>query len=835
VCRNRRTGEVRDRTPAGTPHKTSRTAAIDRREPEDVRTELTMKRYAALFLIAAMALLAWSDAFAFDTFTISDIRIDGLSRIAPGTVFTYLSVEKGDVLTPDRAEQAIRALYKTGFFNDVQLTRQGDILVVTVKERQQISKIALRGNKDLKDEDLLKGLKGIGLSEGDAFDPLKLSEIQNELTHQYYNRGKYNVSVKTSVVNLDRNRVEVAIIIAEGNAAKIKHINIVGNTTFPDKDITGSFESSTSNLLSFYTKDDQYSREKLSGDLEKLTSYYMDRGYVDFNVDSTEVSISPDKRKMYVTANIKEGEIYNVSDIKLTGALILNEDDLRKLIQLKVGELFSRKKVEQSSDAISATLSNIGYAFAEVQPIPTIDREKREVAINFFVNPGKRVYVRNITFKGNLHTEDEVVRREMRQLEGAWYSQAAIDRSKIRLQRLGYFKTVTIDTPKVPGTEDEVDVVVALEEENSGSFTFGLGYSQVQGIIASIAVTQNNFFGTGDRIGLTAQQSSFLKRYELNYYEPYLTTDGIGIGYDLQHTEFDAGQDNLASYLTNSDAFDIYLGIPITEADTVNVQLGVSKTGVDTIPGFTPQEFIDYIDTLGHHTFHTWEATFSWAHDTRNRFWNPTRGSIQQVQLDIALPGSTVDYYTLFYKFGQYLPITRNFTLYNHFTIGYGDTYKTPDIDADPSYLTQPGRQYANLAGLPFFKNFFAGGVSDVRGFRDNTLGPFLLYPGCITATTNCRQPIGGAFKTTGSTELIFPTPFVKEDNDSTRLSWFVDVGNVYKDYQSFSAGQLRASTGISFQWRAPVGPIVINFAKPIRKEKGDDTEVIQFSFGNTF
>jgi outer membrane protein insertion porin family len=791
-----------------------------------------MKRIAAL--LALFASLAWSDAFAFDAFTISDIRIDGLSRIAPGTVFTYLSVEKGDQLTPDRAEQAIRALYKTGFFNDVQLSRQGDILVVTVKERPQISKIALRGNKDLKDEDLLKGLKGIGLAEGEAFDPLKLSEVQNELTRQYYNRGKYNVSVKTSVVNLDRNRVEVAINIAEGKVAKIKHINVVGNTTFPDKDVTSNFESSTSNLLSWYTKDDQYSREKLSGDLEKLTSYYMDRGYVDFNVDSTEVSISPDKRKMYVTAAIREGEVYTVSDIKLTGALILKEDDLRKLIQIKPGDLFSREKVEKSSDAISATLSNIGYAFAEVQPIPTIDREKREVGLNFFVNPGKRVYVRNIVFKGNQHTEDEVVRREMRQLEGAWYSQAAIDRSKIRLQRLGFFKTVTIDTPKVPGTEDQVDVVVTLEEQNSGSFTFGLGYSQVQGLIASVAVTQNNFFGTGDKIGVTAQQSSFLKRYQFSYFEPYLTTDGIGIGYDFHHTEFDAGEDNLASYLTNSDAFDMYFALPITESDTINAQLGVSKTGVSYYEGLTPQAFINYIDTLGNRTFHTWETTFSWAHDTRNRYWNPTRGSLQQLSLDIALPGSTVEYYTLFYRFGQYLPLTDRFTFYSHFTLGYGDTWRTPDARPDPGM--DPSR-YVDLSGLPFFRNFYAGGVSDVRGFRDNTLGPRLSFNDvtCPPTIPSCLVPVGGAFKTVGSAELIFPTPFVKEDNDTTRLSWFVDVGNVFKDYNAWNASELRASTGISFQWRAPVGPIVINLARPIRKQHGDDVETIQFSFGNTF
>lgn len=801
-----------------------------------------MKRIAALFLLAY---LAAGNALAFDAFTISDIRIDGLSRIAPGTVFTYLPVEKGDTLTSERADQAIRALYKTGFFNDVQLARQGDILVVTVKERPQISKIAIRGNKDLKTEDLLKGLKGIGLAEGEAFDQLKLSEVQGELIHQYYNRGKYNVSVKTSKVNLDRNRVEIAINVAEGKAAKIKHLNIVGNTTYPDKDIKTDFQSDTSNWTSWYSKDDQYSREKLSGDLETLQSFYMDRGYADFNVDSTQVSISPDKRKMYIVANIKEGEVYTINDIKLTGTLVLGEEDLRKLVQVKAGDVFSRKKIEQSVDAMTAVLANIGYAFAEVQPIPAIDKEKREVGLNFFVNPGKRVYVRKIVFKGNQSTEDEVLRREMRQLEGAWYSQAAIDRSKIRLQRLGFFKIVTIDTPKVPGTDDQVDLAIAVEEQNSGQFQFGLGYSQVQGIIASIGVTQNNFLGTGNRISLSAMKSSAIKRYQLSYFEPYLTDDGIGIGYDIQHTELNSSQNNIASYLSDTDAFNIYLGFPITESDTINAQLGVSKTGILAIPGFSPQSIINYIDNLGHRTFHTWNTQLSWAHDTRNRFWNPTRGSLQSLSLLTTLPGSTIEYYKINYNFAQYLRMTNALTFYGHFSVGYGNTYNDPKSvlpASDPRHM-------ANLGGLPFFENFYAGGVSDVRGFRDNTLGPYdvqnpLLCPPTIK---NCRQPLGGALKTVASAEVIFPTPFTKENDDSTRFSAFLDVGNVFKNnlcnnaiidcnqFSHWNASQLRASVGLSFQWRAPVGPIVINFAKPIRKKEGDDTEVIQFTFGNTF
>ena len=818
-----------------------------------------MKRIAALVLLACLA----ANSYAFDPFVASDIRIDGLQRISAGTVFTYLPIEKGDQITDDRVQQAIRALYKTGFFTDVAVSRQGNILVITVKERPAISKIQIKGNKDLKTEDLLKGLKEIGLADGEPFDRLSLDHITQELTRQYYNRGKYNVTVKPTVIHLDRNRVELSIVIAEGKVAKIKQINIVGNHAFSQKQIRDDFESDTSNWTSWYSKDDQYSREKLSGDLEKLNSYYLDRGYVDFNVDSTQVSISPDKRAMYLTADITEGDVYKISDIKLSGDLVISEADMAKLIKARPGEVFSRKKLEQSAQAMTSVLANIGYAFAQVTPIPTVNRDKRTVEINFFVNPGKRVYVRRILFKGNQSTQDEVMRREMRQLEGAWYSQAAIDRSKVRLQRLGFFKKVEITTPRVPGTDDQVDVDVKVEETSSGSFTFGLGYSQVYGIVLSTSVSQNNFLGTGDRASITLSKSDFSTNYQLSYYQPYLTPDGVGLGYNLSYSKLNQQQANLANYLSNTGAFSTYVGLPVSETDTLNLQLGISKTQILT--GFTlpqldangnpvkdangniiyitsyysPQPIVDYIKRLNHSTFHAWSVQASWAHDTRNKFFNPTHGSLQQFSAEFALPGSTVEYYKLIYKYAQYLPVTQALTFEGSATIGYGNTWRAANgIDPDTGAPLK-------INGLPFFENFYAGGISDVRSFRDNTLGPYTVTPGC-TGSDYCRQPLGGNLKTVASAELIFPTPFVKDDT-TTRLSWYVDAGNVFNEHNNslgttdlydnngFSWNDIRVSTGISLHWQAPVGPIVINVGRPIRKKPGDIAELLQFNFGTTF
>ncbi|MEZ2416872.1 outer membrane protein assembly factor BamA [Luteibacter sp. RCC_6_2] len=805
-----------------------------------------MKRIAALILLASLS----ANALAFEPFVVSDIRIDGLTRIAQGTVLSYLPIEKGETLSDDKAQAAIRALYQTKFFSDVELDRQGDILVIKVVERPAIAKLTLRGNKDIKEDDLRKGLKEIGLAEGETFDRLSLDRVQQELIRQYYNRGKYNVSVDPHVTRLDRNRVAIDIEIREGKAAKIKEINVVGNKAFADKDIRKGFESNTTNWLSWYSKDDQYSREKLSGDLEKLSNYYMNRGYADFGIDSTQVAISPDKRAMYVDASVKEGEVYTVSDVKLLGELILPEDTLRKLVFIHKGDTFNRGAIEASTDAIKGILANIGYAFAKVTPIPKLDKDKRTADLTLFIEPGKRVYVRRVVFQGNTRTEDEVLRREMRQLEGAWYSQGAIDRSKTRLQRLGYFKTVDIDKALVPGTVDQVDLTAKVEEQSAGSLMFGVGYSQYSGIILSASVSQNNFLGTGDRFSIGAETSTYYKRVNASYTNPYLTDSGVQIGYNLGYSKLDYGDTDLANYTYSTKSFETTLSIPITDFDSVSTSLGVSSNLINT-SFYTPQQLVAYQNALGNKTIHSWTSSLGYTHDTRNSYWAPTRGGQLTASVSGALPGSTVQYYKLFGEANHYWPIGKGFVLYLDGQVGYGKTYGqtydsngyTYDAAGNATLLYKKG----DKVEFPFWENYYAGGVRDVRGFQDNTLGPRLCDGGSTSSAPNKKgqceggyysygQPVGGAFKVLGTAQVFLPLPFLKDVN-TARVSWFVDVGNVYKDYGSFDASELRASTGLSLQWQAPIGPLIINFAVPFRKKDADSrfVERIQFTFGNTF
>ncbi len=780
-------------------------------------------------------------------FTVSDIRVDGLQRIGAGTVFTYLPIERGDTVDSTRIGEAMRALYKTGFFEDIRFDREGSILVISVTERPAINTLKISGNKDIKTEDLMSNLKEIGIAEGETYDRLALDRVTLELNRAYNNRGKYNVQINPTITRLDRNRVDVTINVNEGKAAKIRHINLIGNEKFDEETLRESWESNESNWLSWYRRDDQYSREKLSGDLEKLNEYYLDRGYVDFSVDNTQVAISPDKRDMFVTASMTEGEQYTVDDVQVTGDTVLSQEQIQRYVFIRKGQTFSRALLELTSDAITNTLGNIGYAFASVNPIPTIDREKRTVGINLQVVPGPRVTVRQIRFKGNTRTTDEVLRREMRQFEGSWYSQAAIDRSKVRLQRLGFFESGSVEaqTVPVPGSNDQVDVVFNVKETTSGSFTFGFGYSQLSGLTTTLQLSQNNFLGTGNQISTEIQRNAYLQRYSFSFLNPYFTDEGMSLGYNLWWREFDNSDFNTAQYSSTSAAGQVVFGVPLTENDSISVVFGIDRNQILAYPGSSPQSVVDYIDAFGKSTFHSWRTELGWARDTRNDFYAPSYGTYQRASAEITLPGSTAEYYKLNYEFSKYWPLNRALVLNTRFQLGYGDSYgkdtiritctlqgQQPPIpkatysDADCA----PGSTFERAlvgTGLPFFENFYAGGVRSVRGYRDNTLGPV-----DFAAYSTLRQPIGGSLKTVGSLEMFFPTLL---DTTSARVSAFVDVGNVFKDVHSYNTSELRASAGVALLWRAPVGPISISYAFPFRNQPDDELERLQFTFGGAF
>jgi len=827
-----------------------------------------------IIIILLCGLFFAKSALALDPFIISDIRLEGLQRISEGTVFNYLTVDANELLTASSARQALRSLYRTGFFSDVELASEGDILVITLVERPAIARISLTGNKAIKDEDMFPVLADIGLAEGEVFQPQSLDRIKQELVRQYFSQGRYAVKVDSRVVELDRNRVRISITIEEGDTAEIKHINIVGNTLYTDKEIKKGFESKIPPFWKFWSKDDQYSREKLSGDLEKIRSYYQDRGYIDANVETTQVSISTDKQEIYITANIIEGEQYSIDKIQVTGDLVIEEGTLRRLIMTQENDVFSRKQMEQSVENITALLANVGYAFANVNPIPQIDRENRLVTINFFVDPGKRVYVRQITFVGNTGTKDEVLRREMRQFEGGWFSQAAIDRSKIRMQRLTYFDSVNIETPAVPGTDDQIDVVVTVVERAAGSFSVGLGFSQVQGLIASLSIQQDNFLGSGKRVGLSMSYSKIVKSFAVSYDNPYWTEDGVSRGFYLRYSEFNRAGANISTFTSTEAAAGMSFGLPLTEVDYIRAGLGIRSTDLnigsfvrevefpdpsdpdnilcndlnmnDICPEeyFIPTPFDPLSQSLDHNgdgvldkkerEFNTLDFTASWARDTRNHFLNPTRGSSQRLSLESSLPGSSRQFYKLLYRYAKYIPIWADLVFSFHGNVGYGDAYDDYDKTslATPVETELPPGFERNCleeevisldTGLPFYEHFYGGGVRDIRGFEDNTLGP----------KDNACRAVGGDLKVSGGLEVAIPTPFTK--GGGSRIALFVDVGNVYENISAFDASLFRSSAGISITWQAPIGPIIMNYAFPIKEFHGDRTENLQFSFGTSF
>lgn len=545
-----------------------------------------------------LCLLVSSAAKGDEEFVVEDIKVKGLQRISVGTVYNYLPINVGERFSLDNVGPAIKALFKTGFFKDISLEKDGSTLVVNVVERPFIAKIVFEGNKDLSKDDLTKALKKIGLSEGNVFDRQVLDKVEQELSRQYLSHGKYGLKIKTEVSDLTRNRVGIHIKISEGRVTKIKEINIVGNNAFDDKTLLKTFELSTSNLLSFYSKDDQYSKQKLSADLETLRSYYLDRGYINFNIESTQVAITPDKKDIYVTVNVKEGDVYKLDKVKLAGNLVVKPEELIKLFKVGPGEIFSRKSATETSKAISDRLGDDGYAFANVNMVPEINEANKTVAMTFFVDPAKRVYVRRINMKGNSKTRDEVLRREMRQMEGSWASSSKIERSKTRLERLGYFETVNVETPPVVGTADQIDVDYSVVEKPSGNLMAGVGFSQVQGIVLNANISQDNVFGSGKRINLAFNNSSYSTNYQLGFYNPYFTVDGVSQGYNLGYTKRNAGQINIANYSTNVMNAGINFGIPLNEFDQLRFDLDAKNTELKT-NSYSSTQISDFINKEG--------------------------------------------------------------------------------------------------------------------------------------------------------------------------------------------------------------------------------------------
>ncbi len=858
----------------------------------------------ALFCAASVQAQQGSDA----NFLVADIRVEGLQRIAAGSVFASMPIGVGDTASPAALRATARALFATGNFDDIRIGRDGNVLVVVVAERPSISEITIDGNKAIPTEALLDGLKSAGLAVGQVFQRSTLEGMQLELQRQYVTQGRYDAGIDTEVIPEPRNRVAINIDVDEGTVASIKHVNVVGNRVFSDEELTDIFELKTTGWLSFFTNDDKYSREKLTGDLENLTSYYMDRGYLQFNIDSTQVSVSPSKEEVYITANVTEGEKFTVSDVGLSGDLVLPEADLRRFILVAPGQTFSQQLVTASEDYITRRLGNEGYNFATVTGIPELDEDENTVGLKFFVDPGKRTYVRRINFKGNTQTADDVLRREMRQMESAPASAAAIEQSRIRLQRLGFFSKAEVETPAVPGHDDLIDVEFTVEEQTSGSIGASLGFAQQAGLILSLNLQQNNFLGSGKRVGINLSSSAFQDLYNFSYTNPYFTEDGVSRGFNIFWRSTDLAEVNVASYTTDSFGGAINFGYPIKETARLGFSFGISQTDI-TAGRFAVQEIVSsprlfegidgfFESTLGPDGLYTapeiflpidqlpesaltippepgfldengdsflnWTITSSWSSSTLNRGQLATRGAAQSVALEVAMPGSDLEFYKLTYRGEIFYPIRNEWVMHFRTELGYGDGYGA-------------------TTELPFYEHFFAGGFGSVRGFEVNTLGPrstppsvynverpatqidedgvpteiggpdgrqvgYIIDPstGLLTFDTFQNQrrppPFGGNVLIEGTAELIFPLPFLK-DRSRVRSALFFDVGNVFQtqcgsvQLNCFEPdfGELRYSAGLGITWLSGFGPLTFAIATPLNAGPADREEVFQFTLGQSF
>ena len=756
-----------------------------------------------VFLLSSIAAPSFADIAPFMA---KDVRFEGLMRVSPASLYAQLPVNNGDKVDEAKIAGLVRILFKTGSFEDVVATREGDELVFTLTERPAIANIKLEGNKAIDSDTLMKALKDAGLTEGEVLKRATLDHIKGELERQYFSQGRYDATIDVTHIPKTRNRVAIEIKINEGDSAKIAGINLLGVKSFDANELIKRFQLKKTHLTSFFKSDDKYAREKLMGDLESLRSYYLDRGYINFVINSHQVTLSQDKKNVFIDISVTEGDKYQFGETKILGELPVSEEELQKLILFKAGFTYSQQLVTASSKLIKQRLGTEGYLFGEVNPIPDIDEQKKIVNLSLFVNPAKQTYVRRINFVGNAKTDDHVLRRELRQFEGTLASTDKIDLSKLRLQRLGFFKDVSIETPKVPNTTDQVDMNVKVEEQPSGTLTASIGYSQGSGAIFSLGVSQNNFLGTGNKVGINLNRSETSDNYNLSFLDPYFTMDGVSRGYNLYYRNTKLDALNVSRYATDSQGASLSFGYPIDETKSINLSLGIDKTDI-TLGTLASQLVQNFVNEHGK-SITTYTGAASWNYSTLNRGVFATRGASQRVLLEFAVPPSDVNYLKASYNGQLYVPINDDFIVHLRTDLGYGDS-------------------------LPFYKNYFAGGYGSVRGYQDNTLGPR------SQAFVNDPDPevVGGNVLVENSIELIVPTPFAKNYRQ-LRTVFFVDSGMVYyrnNPPYNFDLSNLRYSAGISLAWLTAIGPLSFSLSKPFNDQVGDEKQSFQFTIGQPF
>ncbi|MFE8073226.1 outer membrane protein assembly factor BamA [Marinobacteraceae bacterium S3BR75-40.1] len=770
-------------------------------------------RRTALRLVAILTLLLASMTATADNFVVSDIEVQGLQRVSAGTIFSSLPIAIGDEVAPLDVAEGIRALFDTGLFTDIEIARDDNVLVVRVQERPAISKIDIEGNQAIETEQLKDALSKAGLEEGQVFKRATLERIELEILRSYVAQGRYSASVKAEVENQERNRVAIKLKINEGEIAAIHHINIVGNKAFSDETLISLMELENTSWWNSITNSDKYSREKLSGDMERIRSYYLDRGYINFTVESTQVSISPDKKQVFITLSVNEGAQYTVGDINIKGKLIVPEEELRKLLLMEKGEVFSREKLTLTEELLAKRLGKEGYTFANVNGVPQT-HDDNTATLNFFVEPGRRTYVRRINFFGNTATHDEVLRQEMVQMEGAVASTDLIEGSKTQLERLGFFKTVNVETPAVPGTSDQIDVNYSVEEQPTGSLSASLGFSQSSGFIVGANVSEKNFFGTGKRVSFGLNVSDSVKSANFSFLDPYYTVDGVSRGFSLFAKQTDYANENLSSFVLDNYGGKVTFGYPIDNLSRLEFGYGYEHTRVKV--GQEPaQEISAFLDDNGNQ-FNTYTVNGAWVRNSLNRGVFPTKGFKHSFSVEVAVPGSDLTYYKASHLMDFYQPIDRDhdWVFRAKSNIRFGDGLWSTKT-------------------LPFYENYFAGGYGSVRGYKANTLGP-RSTPHPLDFPT--PDPFGGNVSIEGSLQMIVPTPFAS-DIDSMRTTVFLDGGNVFDTDRGYdpSLGELRYSAGVGLQWITAIGPLAFSLAQPLNDEPGDETQIFQFSLGQQF